>query len=430
MHDYNGVTSRFLNEHERLIVSEEKEMPLVIEACEQNSYSFLSGFLQSNANKIISDMAHYGAVLLRGFNITSDEQFEHTVLSIPQFQGMQEAFMAENGRVHVGDLKYVLHTNSVYKTGGTVYLGGFHTENYYSPDVPSYICFYCSEPSLLGGETGIINTEKIYRHLNTQLKEKLEKNSFFVAKWLISEVAKRYKIDIQAIEQICHVFNLPIVGEGVDRFILMYKPSVFEHPLTKEKALQLNLFELSLLNKELRKCFINDYQGTAWFWHRFFWRLPTSVFNAIESLAVPLIALIHSPKKSYQIIRNKMSAYFANKKNDAFNTTRAGSCFNNQEIKELARLMRTYYSSCLWKKGDILLIDNKKVMHAGMPGKGERVIRAMICNPIHLDCSMTTVGLVKAQESRRKTIGDYMCLGRVPSNRKAAEQRLKSDVLE
>ncbi len=43
---------------------------------------------------------------------------------------------------------------------------------------------------------------------------------------------------------------------------------------------------------------------------------------------------------------------------------RVGSCFNNKEVKELAKLIRIYYSSCLWKKGDILLIDNKKVMHA------------------------------------------------------------------
>ena len=60
-------------------------------------------------------MAHYGAVLLRGFDIFSDEQFEQTVLSIPQFKGISEAFMAETGRDRVGDLRYVLHTNSVYK---------------------------------------------------------------------------------------------------------------------------------------------------------------------------------------------------------------------------------------------------------------------------------------------------------------------------
>ena len=128
-------------------------------------------------------MATYGAVLLRGFDITSDEEFEKRVLSIKGLQGISDAFMSEEGRIHSDNLKYVLHTNAVYKTGGTLYLGGFHSENYYSPDVPTYICFCCLKPSKRGGETGMINMEKIYHSLDNELKQKLEKNTFFVAKW-------------------------------------------------------------------------------------------------------------------------------------------------------------------------------------------------------------------------------------------------------
>lgn len=416
MHQYNEVVTRFLRDDERLVVSQEKEMPLVIEASASKNSEFLHHFLSTNADQIIADMAKYGAVLLRGFDISSDEQFEKTVLSIPQLHGISEAFMSENGRVPVGNLKYVLHTNSVYKTGGTLYLGGFHTENYYSPDVPGYICFYCKEPSTLGGETGIINTQKMYSQLSESLKEKLEKNTFFVSKWLVSEVAERYKLDIPTIEKICKHFDLPIVGEGSDRFILMYKPSVFEHPLTKEKALQVNLFELATLNTELRRCFLKDYKGKEWFWHRFFWRLPTSIFNSVEFLAVVFIAFVHSPKNSYRILRNKYAGYLANKKVHSFNTTKIASCFSAAEIKELAQIMRNYYSSCLWKKGDVLLIDNKKVMHAGMPGSGERVVRAMICNPMAMSFSLKEPGWINANESQLRTIGDYMLSGKIPNN--------------
>lgn len=414
MHEYKGVSTRFLRDEERFILSEEKEMPLVIEASVSADDAFLTEFLSTHSTALVEDMAKYGAILLRGFEIKSDEQFEKAVLSIPQFRGISDAFMSENGRTSVGNLKYVLHTNSVYKTGGTLYLGGFHTENYYSPDVPGYICFYCKEPSALGGETGIINTEKIYRHLNQNLKHKLEKNSYFVSKWLVSEVAERYSLDVETIEHICKHFDLPIVGEGKERFILMYKPSVFEHPITQEKALQVNLFELPTLNTELRKRFLYDYKGKEWFWHRFFWRLPTAVFNSVEFLAIALIAFFHSPKNSFKIVRNKWSAYFANKKTHQFNTTKVGDCFSKAEVKELAQLMRTYYSSCLWQAGDILLIDNKKVMHAGMPGMGERLIRAMICNPMAMNYSLNEPGWVSAQEHNLGTIGEYMTLGKIP----------------
>ena len=137
--EYTGVITRFLSKDERLIVSEENEMPLVLEAKDSTDLQFLQEFLASNSAKIIEDIAQYGAVLLRGFDVASDQDFENTVLKIQGFKGISEAFMSEEGRIHAGDLKYVLYTNAVYKTGGTLYLGGFHSENYYSADVPSYI---------------------------------------------------------------------------------------------------------------------------------------------------------------------------------------------------------------------------------------------------------------------------------------------------
>lgn len=415
MHQYEQVNTRFLRDDERLILSEEKEMPLVIEATSQTDVDFLQHFLATNATQLLEDLATYGAVLLRGFNVSSDEQFEKTILSVPQFKGISEAFMAENGRTHVGDLKYVLHTNSVYKTGGTLYLGGFHTENYYSTDVPGYIFFYCAQPSALGGETGIINTQKIYRDLDDALKQKIEEKCFFVAKWLITEVSERYQLNTERVEAIAKHFNLPVVGEGSERFILMYKPHVFIHPLTQEKALQINLFELPTLNKYLRTCFKADYKGSHWFWHRFFWSLPYALFNMIEFVAIAVIAFFHSPKNAFNILSTKLASYFAEKKTDSFYSDRVDTCFTKKEVQRLAKVMRAHYSSCLWQKGDLLLIDNRKVMHAGMPGKGERVIRAMIANPISMDYTAKETGVLHVQETAL-SIGECMSSRTLPQD--------------
>lgn len=407
---YSGVITRFLRDDERFILSEEKEMPLVLEADGDCSSQFAQELLKKNSSSILADMAKYGAVLLRGFNISSDEAFEQTVLSIPEFCGISNAFMAENGRTSVAGRQYVLHTNSIYKTGGTLYLGGFHTENYYSTDVPAYISFCCLEPSRLGGETGIINTQKIYDDLEPELKSKLENNAYFVSKWLVSEIVQRYKLSTELVETVCAHFGLPLVGEGEERFVLMYKPSVFEHPITKEKALQLNLFELNELNNALRKCFMDDYSGSAWFWHRFFWKLPSPVFNSIERLAVMAIALFKSPKNSLTIVKNKLAAFRASKdiKQNLFDDAKVGSCFSSDDVEKLANSMRTHYSSCLWKKGDVLLIDNRKVMHAGMPGQGDRMIRAMICNPVAMGYGPLEPGCIVAHDSTSRTVGTCM----------------------
>ena len=410
MNKYSGVVARFLRDDERLVLSEERDMPLVIEAQNATDTSFLHAFLESHSAALIDDLATYGAVLLRGFDLHSDEDFEKAVLSIKGFRGIKEAFMSEEGRIAVDSASYVLHTNAVYKTGGTLYLGGFHSENYYNPDVPSYLCFFCIEPSRIGGETGLINTEKVYQAFSDDLKEKLTKRTFFVSKWLLSDVVKRYRLPVEAIEAICKRFDLPIIGQADDRFIVMYKPSIFEHPLTKKPALQINLFELPTLNPELRRCFLDDYQGKTWFWHRWVWRWPTPIFKIVERIYLMFASFFYSPKESLNILCSKIRTYWAAKKKNnlpPFDDIKVGSCFNDEEVKTLAQLLRTYYSSCLWKKGDVLLVDNRKVVHAGMPGSGPRLIRAMICNPIEMTYSFRKDGRLICQDRQTETVGFY-----------------------
>ena len=75
----------------------------------------------------------------------------------------------------------------------------------------------------------------------------------------------------------------------------MYKPNIFEHPITQKKSLQINLFEIINLNKVMRKCFIEDYQGKTWFWHRFVWRYPYC-FDNLEFVYISLCIIFLFPK--------------------------------------------------------------------------------------------------------------------------------------
>lgn len=407
---YADVNTRFLHSHERLISSKADELPLVIEPKQETSMYFLKNFLSSHSREILEEISTYGAILLRGFDVSSETDFESALLSIHGLEGISEAFMSEEGRVPVGDLNYVLHTNAVYKTGGTLYLGGFHNENYYSADVPSFISFCCFTPSTKGGETGLIHMEKVYQCLSDDIKQQLEKRTFFVSKWLLSEVAARYHLTPDAVEDVCRQFGLPLVGKGKKRFVVMYKPSVYIHPVTQKKALQINFFQLRALNRALRRCFINDYQGNSWFWHRLVWRLPESVFKALEVIYVMFASFFYSPKDSLKILLSKIKTYLAfNKKTAAsFNALTVESCFEKDDIQELAKHMRDYYSSCLWQKGDILIVDNKQVVHAGMPGKGPRVIRAMICDPLEMNYSYSEPGTLSCKTRTTEGIGARM----------------------
>ncbi|TAL63172.1 MAG: hypothetical protein EPN84_05385, partial [Legionella sp.] len=67
--EYAGVQTRFLRQDERLILSDEQDMPLVIEPKEHTDVHFLHHFLKTHSAQIKADIAHYGAVLLRGFKV-------------------------------------------------------------------------------------------------------------------------------------------------------------------------------------------------------------------------------------------------------------------------------------------------------------------------------------------------------------------------
>jgi hypothetical protein len=412
-HSYPGVITRHLRPDERFIQSDEQEMPLVIEADQTKDLNFLHQFLQTHSSKILADIARYGAVLLRGFTITKEADFQSTILSIDGLRGIEHAFMAEEGRVAVDKQKYVLHTNAVYKTGGTLYLGGFHSENYYSTDVPFYICFWCKQPSAIGGETGLINMRKVYAHMPDTLKKKLEQQNFYAGKWRIDEISERYHLCDQTIEKIAASFKIPIIGKGKNRFLLMFKPNVFIHPYTDSQALQINFFEIAGLNEALRECFMQDYAGKTWFWHRLIWRLPRWLLMCIERAYIIMASFLYSPRGSFNVFFNKIRSMVAamrhgNRSILRAQTQRVGSCFTQQDVAELAQRMRQYYCSCLWKPGDVLLVDNLQVVHAGMPGAGQRTLRAMICNPLEMDYAYGQSGVLSCKERQIDTVGKHM----------------------
>lgn len=404
---YNGVKTRFLQDKERLIPTAENTLPLVIEPAteQQGNVDFLQSFLSQHSDKMKHDIATYGAVLLRGFQVYSTAAFEETILSIQGMRGMSHLFMSEPGRERVDGLKYVFHTNSKIKTGGTFHLGGFHTENYYSPDVPAYISFCCLNPAKLGGETGLINMSRVYEKLDLLLKEALEKKSFFVAKWPVGVIAGRYQMNPSTVKTTCDDFGLSI---DENNCVVMHKPSVFQHPISGKKIIQANLCaEIPALNDALLNHFMSDYRGWQWMLHKALWKYVG--YHRIRQWSLILPALMSHPikfLKMRKLMKQRMRQY----NNKSY--PRINSVFKADDIKTLAAHMRDSYASILWEKGDVLLIDNLQVAHAGMPGKTSkqfsRKIRAMMCNPFKIPYSHSASGLQPTGELLHETLGEIM----------------------
>lgn len=404
---YITMKTRLLRPEERQFATQENTLPYVIEPrdSQYSTVAHLQAFLAEHSTEIKEEIAAFGAVLLRGFPVHTTKEFEETILSIKGMTGMSDLFMSEPGRVRVDDLNFVYHTNNKIKTGGTLHLGGFHNENYYSTDVPSYISFCCFNPAQMGGETGLINMGRVYENLDTELKARLENQTYFVAKWPVAVIANRYQVTPDDVKYACTQFGLSVED---DKFVSMYKPSVLQHPMTGKYIIQANLCaELPHLNDEILKHFISNYRGAKWMLHKAAWRVLG--YQRLRQLSLMLPELTRHPIRFFKTrkqIRQRINQY----NNSLY--PRIKTAFAPNDITTLAKSMHEAYASFLWEKGDVLIIDNLQVAHAGMPGKTSkthpRKIRAMLCNPLKLSLNDTAAGIQSPTPLAQQTLGEIM----------------------
>jgi alpha-ketoglutarate-dependent taurine dioxygenase len=350
--------------------------------------------LTEHAPQVISDAAQHGAVLLRGFEVYSDQDFENTVLALRGMRGIARVFMPEGGRTIVDGTRFVLHTNSIYTTGGSFELGAFHTENYFVPDVPRFIFFFCRKPSILGGETGLANTAKVYAALPDGVKEKLSKSRFLANSYAVDQVAARYGIDAQAVEALGQEAGFILEEHAGKRYLMMYKPAVLAHPLTGERSVNIHFYGCLMglgFSPAMRSAFQDDYTAAAWAIHRLLWRHPPLTYF------VPSLALFRAPRV---VIKNYTRAIWERLRARMGHKIEAGgppgahvsSAFERADVELVARAMRQHFSSFRWQRGDVLMVDNSKMAHAGMPGFGPRLLRAMICNPVNISYAAEGTG--------------------------------------
>jgi alpha-ketoglutarate-dependent taurine dioxygenase len=399
---YSGVICRPLHQSERRVRTQETQTPLVFEPSDSPSGAFLHEFLAAHSPQIIEDISTHGAILLRGFEVDGVGDFERQVLSIRGMRGMNEVLLSERGRTVVEGTRFVLHTNTLYKTGGTLGIGNFHTENYFTPDVPRYISFLCLRPSKLGGETGLLNMAGVYADLPDSLKRRLEEQACFADVHPVPEMATRYGLCVETTEAFCATAGLPIQNIQGKNFVVINKPSVIEHPLTHERALVVNLVNVKGVRQAVIAALWEDYSGPQWIVHRFYWKNPW----------LPVLAYLTShPVVALGLLKGALQRRFGRPRAAAPppgpGPRDLNSLFGKEDIESLTTSLRRRYSSFLWKRGDILIVDNLKMAHSGMAGFGARELRALICNPIALPRAKDACGLYVAplQEETPDTLG-------------------------
>jgi alpha-ketoglutarate-dependent taurine dioxygenase len=345
----DDIAVRILSRDERPCDAANAALPIVLEP---RSAAVRNRLRDHAADRelIHEALQRHGAVLLRGFAIDSEHDFEQIVLRIPGFRPMAGYFMSEAGRDVVAGTDHVFHTNALVRTGGALRIGAIHSENYYSPDVPTFQCFWCKKPSRLGGETALFAMADVYDALAATCRSKLEREPSGVRAWPLSAIARRYRLSETVVEQWFRDEGWSIVVSGGEQRVVLYKPSVWCHPHTRRRSLQINLSaELHAFDDHILRHARPQYAGWRWAIHRWRWRHARSRRPARTPPASGI-----------------------------------GDLLDAHEVEALAAAVWQNRSMFAWRRGDLLILDNRQLAHAGMPGVGGRELRVMLCNPVRL----------------------------------------------
>ncbi|MEO7328071.1 MAG: TauD/TfdA family dioxygenase, partial [Minicystis sp.] len=262
---FDGVKTRLLEDHERPYGTVDRDLPLVIEPDGAPGFSAISALFAARSREIKEAVYDHGAILLRGFEITSEREFEQTILSLQGVRAMESYFMPEPGRDLAADTRSVFVTNRYMKTGGSFSFLGFHSENFYSTDVPALQSFWCKTEPWLGGESGLVHAANAFADLPEELQKKLSSQPVASRSWTIAEVARAYNLSEERIEAFFGALGLVDTSADGQRAIVLHKPTVYRHPHHGKRALQVNFGgEATAVTGLLNRLLQRHYTGPKW----------------------------------------------------------------------------------------------------------------------------------------------------------------------
>jgi alpha-ketoglutarate-dependent taurine dioxygenase len=140
-------------------------LPLVIEpdSVAEGSPDMLRDWISDNREQLLEKMQSHGAVLLRGFNLRSAEDFERVA------QVVSPNLMRYSG----GDSPRERVSQGVYTSTNlpAEYEIPLHNEMSYTSNYPHIVMFYCDLPAAEGGETPLLDGRILLARLDPQLVE-------------------------------------------------------------------------------------------------------------------------------------------------------------------------------------------------------------------------------------------------------------------
>ena len=232
----------------------ENALPLVIKP-DANDID-LAEWAGTSREFIEKKLLVHGAILFRGFNLDSVQEFERFAAAIcPELFG------------EYGDLPREELGGKVY--GSTPYPAEepilFHNESSHMYRWPMLIWFYCVRAAAAGGESPIIDSRKIYQLMEPAIRERFEQKGLLYVRNFTDGLDVSWQHffqshDRSAVEDYCRRAGIDFEWTSSNNLrTRQLCPAIVRHPQTGEKVFfnQVQLHHISCLGPALRESLLS-----------------------------------------------------------------------------------------------------------------------------------------------------------------------------
>jgi alpha-ketoglutarate-dependent taurine dioxygenase len=283
----------------------------------------LISWATANTDFVESYLERNGAILFRGFGLSSVEEFERLIEVV---SGPLLDYSYRSTPRHVANGR--IYSSTEYPAHQSIPL---HNENSYTRNWPMKLSFFAQQLPDKGGETPIADSRKIYNAIPPDIRECFERKGLMYVRNYGTGLDLRWQEVFQTsskavVEDYCRKAQMEFEWIGDDQFRTRQLCQAAErHPRTSEMVWfnQAHLFHVSRLPAEVRE-----------------W----------------LLAAFGEPN----LPRN---VYFAD-----------GSTIETAMLDEIVRVCDEQSIVFPWHEGDVLMLDNMLTAHGRKPFVGKRKV--------------------------------------------------------
>ncbi|HEY1939136.1 MAG TPA: TauD/TfdA family dioxygenase [Candidatus Angelobacter sp.] len=299
----------------------ENRFPLVVER--GISCPHLAGWIAGQRDFVKEQLRTHGAILFRGFNVNSPEEFRDCAAALSQ-----ELLNYTERAAPRQQISSNIYTSTEFPADQSIPL---HHEMSYSHHWPLKIWFYCAQNSKIGGCTPIVDDRRVFPLIDERLRDKfLEKKVMYVRNFGEGADMSWMEVfqtdDRNVVEKYCQDTGIEFEWRSGNRLrTRQVRQAVLRHPETKDLVWfnHAHLFHMSNLPPAVRAALLSQFRDDE---------LPRNAFYG------------------------------------------DGSRITDETLEEIRRIYNDTAVRFPWQNGDVLLADNILVSHGREPYEGPRKI--------------------------------------------------------